>query len=76
MPVGLAAAGGDNPMANNMNAATEYVATHRPASLAWGPVRTRVRQLAGYVYRRAHQHLPIRWFGAKLRLVLEKDLSS
>ncbi len=29
---------GNNPMANNLNAATKYVATHRPDSLEWGPV--------------------------------------
>jgi len=28
----------NGPMANSLNAATKYVATHRPASLAWGPV--------------------------------------
>lgn len=27
------------PMADNLNAATKYVATHRPESLAWGPAR-------------------------------------
>jgi dihydrofolate reductase len=26
------------PLAKGLNAATKYVATHRPASLAWGPV--------------------------------------
>ena len=26
-----------NPMADGINAATKYVATHRPESLAWGP---------------------------------------
>jgi dihydrofolate reductase len=30
---------GNNPMANLLNAATKYVATHRPDSLEWGPVR-------------------------------------
>ena len=30
---------GDSPMANNLNAATKYVATHRPDSLSWGPVQ-------------------------------------
>jgi len=30
---------GDNPLANGLNAATKYVATHRPDSLAWGPVQ-------------------------------------
>jgi len=29
---------GNNPMANSLNAATKYVATHRPESLEWGPV--------------------------------------
>jgi len=28
---------GDSPLANGLNAATKYVATHRPESLAWGP---------------------------------------
>jgi dihydrofolate reductase len=29
---------GNNPMADALNAATKYVATHRPDSLEWGPV--------------------------------------
>ena len=29
---------GNNPMANALNSATKYVATHRPESLTWGPV--------------------------------------
>lgn len=29
----------DNPMADILNAATKYVATHRPDSLEWGPVQ-------------------------------------
>jgi dihydrofolate reductase len=29
---------GDVPIANNINAATKYIATHRPDSLEWGPV--------------------------------------
>ncbi|MDO7851357.1 dihydrofolate reductase family protein [Hymenobacter convexus] len=28
---------GDSPMARQLNAATKYVATHRPQGLAWGP---------------------------------------
>jgi dihydrofolate reductase len=28
----------DSPIANGLNAATKYVATHRPESLGWGPV--------------------------------------
>ncbi|HVZ64368.1 MAG TPA: dihydrofolate reductase family protein [Lacunisphaera sp.] len=30
---------GNTPMANILNAATKYVATHRPESLGWGPVQ-------------------------------------
>ena len=29
---------GNSPIANSINAATKYVATHRPDSLEWGPV--------------------------------------
>jgi dihydrofolate reductase len=29
---------GNHPLANGLNAATKYVATHRPDSLGWGPV--------------------------------------
>lgn len=29
---------GDSPIANGLNAATKYVATHRPESLEWAPV--------------------------------------
>jgi len=29
---------GNSPMANSFNAATKFVATHRPESLGWGPV--------------------------------------
>lgn len=30
---------GSNPMADRLNAATKYVATHRPDGLGWGPVK-------------------------------------
>lgn len=30
----------NNPMADSLNAATKYVATHRPDSLEWGPVES------------------------------------
>jgi dihydrofolate reductase len=30
---------GSSPMADRLNAATKYVATHRPERLAWGPVK-------------------------------------
>jgi len=29
---------GNSPMANSLNAATKYIATHRPDSLEWGPI--------------------------------------
>src|SRR4051812_43538646 len=29
---------GNSPMANAINAATKYIATHRPESLSWGPI--------------------------------------
>jgi dihydrofolate reductase len=31
---------GDFPMANAINAATKHIATHRPNSLQWGPVKS------------------------------------
>lgn len=30
---------GNGPIANGLNAATKYIATHRPDSLGWGPVQ-------------------------------------
>ena len=30
---------GNSPLANSLNAATKYVATHRPDSLGWGPAK-------------------------------------
>lgn len=30
---------GNSPIANGINAATKYIATHRPDSLKWGPVK-------------------------------------
>jgi dihydrofolate reductase len=35
---GLWPKAGNSPMADRLNAATKYVATHRPESLEWGPV--------------------------------------
>lgn len=35
---GYRPAAGNSPMADSLNAATKYVATHRPDSLGWGPV--------------------------------------
>ena len=33
----------NGPIADGLNAATKYVATHRPESLGWGPVGTSAR---------------------------------
>jgi dihydrofolate reductase len=30
---------GNSPIANGLNAATKYIATHRPESLGWGPAK-------------------------------------
>ncbi|MGI4875492.1 MAG: dihydrofolate reductase family protein [Janthinobacterium lividum] len=38
---------GDSPIANGLNAATKYVATHRPDSLEWGPVRDLGADISG-----------------------------
>ena len=40
---------GDFPMANAINAATKYIVTHRPDSLAWGPVKPLIGAIAGAV---------------------------
>lgn len=39
----------DDPMARHLNAATKYVATHRPDSLGWGPVVALGPDVAGAV---------------------------
>ena len=41
----------DGSLANAINAATKYVATHRPESLEWGPVEDLGRDLADGVRR-------------------------
>lgn len=40
---------GDFPMANAINAATKYVATHRPDGLEWGPVKSLCENLVGAI---------------------------
>ena len=40
---------GNSPMADRLNAATKYVATHRPDSLAWGPVKDLGTDILGSV---------------------------
>jgi len=40
---------GNTPIAKGLNEATKYVATHRPESLAWGPVQPLGADLVGAV---------------------------
>jgi dihydrofolate reductase len=40
---------GNSPMADALNAATKYVATHRPESLGWGPVKDLGSNIIGSV---------------------------
>jgi serine phosphatase RsbU (regulator of sigma subunit)/dihydrofolate reductase len=40
-----------SPMADRLNAATKFVATHRPESLAWGPVEAIASDLAESIRR-------------------------
>ncbi len=42
---------GRNPIADSLNAATKYVATHRPESLGWGPVGDLGADIMGGVRR-------------------------
>jgi dihydrofolate reductase len=42
---------GDSPIANGLNSATKYVATHRPDSLAWGPVEALDADLLAAIHR-------------------------
>src|SRR5579859_4678793 len=46
------------PFADAINAATKYVATHRPESLEWGPVKTLGADLAQGVRRVKSQDGP------------------
>lgn len=41
----------DSPMADSLNAATKYVATHRPDSLGWGPVADLGADIVAGVHR-------------------------
>jgi dihydrofolate reductase len=41
----------EGPMADQINGATKYVATHRPASLAWGPAEALGPDLAAGIRR-------------------------
>lgn len=63
---------GNSPMANTLNAATKYVATHRPESLGWGPAKDLGADIAEGVRRLKSQGGPdlIAWGSSTLTSVL------
>lgn len=67
-----------DPMADSLNAATKYVATHRPDSLAWGPVEGLGADLVAGVRRIKEKDGPdlIVWGSSTLTpLLLEHGLA-
>jgi dihydrofolate reductase len=63
---------GKSPMADSLNAATKYVATHRPESLKWGPVEGLGQDIVEGVRRIKAKDGPdlIVWGSSTLTLVL------
>jgi dihydrofolate reductase len=63
---------GNNPFANSLNAATKFVATHRPDSLKWGPVEGLGPDIAAGVRDIKAKNGPdlILWGGSTLTPVL------
>ena len=63
---------GDNPLANTLNAATKYVATHRPDSLTWGPVADLGAEILAGIHRLKATDGPdlITWGSSTLTSVL------
>ncbi len=61
-----------SPMANSLNAATKYVATHRPESLAWGPFQGLGPDIVDSIRRIKAQDGPdlILWGSATLAAML------
>ena len=61
-----------SPMSNSLNAATKYVATHRPESLAWGPVEDLGTDIVAGVRRIKAKNGPdlIVWGSSQLTSVL------
>jgi len=61
-----------SPMADSLNAATKYVATHRPKSLAWGPVEDLGAEIVGGIRRVKEKDGPqlIVWGSSTLTPVL------
>lgn len=67
-----------SPMADSLNAATKYVATHRPESLAWGPFESLGPDVVEGVRRIKSQDGPdlILWGSSTLTsLLLEHELA-
>ncbi len=64
-----------NPMADGLNAATKYVATHRPDSLRWGPVKDLGPDIVEGVRRIKEKDGPdlIVWGSSTLTPVLLED---
>ena len=67
-----------SPMADNINAATKYIATHRPDSLEWGPVEDLGKDIVQGVRRvkaKAGPHLIV-WGSSTLTpVLLEHELA-
>ncbi len=49
-----------SPMADRLNAATKYIATHRPESLEWGPVESLGPDIVARVRARRHERNAVR----------------
>ncbi|WP_366942773.1 dihydrofolate reductase family protein [uncultured Paracoccus sp.] len=63
---------GKSPLADSLNAATKFVATHRPESLAWGPVEDLGAEVVAGIRRIKDQSGPdlIVWGSSTLTPVL------
>jgi dihydrofolate reductase len=69
---------GSSPMADSINSATKYIATHRPESLKWGPVEALGQDVVGGIRRvKATEGLDlIVWGSSTLTpLLLEHELA-
>jgi dihydrofolate reductase len=65
-------------MADRLNAATKYVATHRPKSLAWGPVEdlgTDIVQGIRRIKEKSGPHLIVWGSSTLTRVLLEHELA-
>ena len=67
-----------SPMSDSLNAATKYVATHRPDSLAWGPVEALGADIVAGIRRIKEKNGPqlIVWGSSELTpVLLEHELA-